>query len=75
MFLYINADVNNIWIVYNQVNIKPKDTEGVIKSCKLKNRQCDKMKKDKKTKKTTMISKTLHRKLKIEQANSTKIQR
>jgi len=33
------------------------------------------MKKDKKTKKTTIISKTLHRKLKIEQANSTKIQR
>jgi hypothetical protein len=28
-----------------------------------------------KDKKNTMISKTLHRKLKIEQANSTKIQR
>jgi hypothetical protein len=43
----------------------PKDTKGVIRSCKLKNRQYSGQKKQ--DKRTNNDLKTLHRKLKIEQ--------
>jgi hypothetical protein len=43
-----------------------KDAKEVIRSCKSKDRQC-KGQKDKRTKGQTMINKTLHRKLNMEQ--------